>query len=180
MAKIYLTEETLNKVLDEKLAPIQTKLNSLEKKVNALSVKDNGVKETKATTTTRSTRSTKSAKSAKTEEPAKKGKLQTLAEDFGMSLERYKCVGFYRVVLKQTQYVRDRYYLEKAMDNKGEVIKGSKYKQYTFEVPFVYSKNGRGSKKIDDTASKKASDEVIEKVLKAMQKSRNDYRKTLA
>lgn len=65
MAKIYLTEETLNKVLDEKLAPIQTKLNSLEKKVNALSVKDNGVKETKATTTTRSTKTTRSAKSAK-------------------------------------------------------------------------------------------------------------------
>lgn len=151
MAKIYLTEETLNKVLDEKLAPIQTKLNSLEKKVNALSVKDNGVKETKATTT-------KSAKSAKTEEPAKKGKLQTLAEEFGMSLDRYIKGKVTTYVLTQTGYIRDRYYLEKAMDNKGEVIKGSKFKQYTF----------------------KTDEKGIEKVLKAMQKSRNDYRKTLA
>lgn len=158
MAKIYLTEETLNKVLDEKLAPIQTKLNSIEKKVNALSVKDNGVKETKATTTTRSSKSAKTTKSAKTEEPAKKGKLQTLAEEFGMSLDRYIKGKVTTYVLTQTGYIRDRYYLEKAMDNKGEVIKGSKFKQYTF----------------------KTDEKGIEKVLKAMQKSRNDYRKTLA
>lgn len=156
MAKFNLTEETLTmvvgKVLDEKLAPMQSKLNSLEKKVNALSVKDNGVKENKATTTRRS------SKSAKTEETTKKGKLQTLAEEFGMSLDRYIKGKVTTYVLTQTGYIRDRYYLEKAMDNKGEVIKGSKFKQYTF----------------------KTDEKGIEKVLKAMQKSRNDYRKTLA
>lgn len=156
MAKIYLTEETLNKVLDEKLAPIQTKLDSIEKQVKALSVKDNGVKETKATTTTRST---KSAKTTKTEEPAKKGKLQTLAEEFSMSLDRYIKDKVTTYVLTQTDYIRDRYYLEKAMNNKGELIKGSKFKQYIFAD-------------VDEKG--------IEKVLKAMQKSRKDYRRTLA
>lgn len=152
MAQFKLTEETLTmvvgKVLDEKLAPMQSKLNSLEKKVNALSVKDNGVKENKATTTAPKTEKSTTSK----------GKLQTLAEEFGMSLDRYIKGKVTTYVLTQTGYIRDRYYLEKAMDNKGEVIKGSKFKQYTF----------------------KTDEKGIEKVLKAMQKSRKDYRKTLA
>ena len=141
----------VGEVVEEKITPLQKSIASLEKKVNALSKDNAPSKQNKAT-------EKKSTTTKSTEAPVKKGKLQTLAEEFGMSLDRYVKGKVTTYILTQTKFIKDRYYLEVAMDNKGELIKGSKYKQYTF----------------------KTDEKGIEKVLKAMDKSRKDYRNNLA
>lgn len=69
MATIKLNYETMVTLLDEKIKPINDRLDAIEKKLNKVSVVDNTAKTVKATKTTTTT-SKKSAKTTeKKEEP---------------------------------------------------------------------------------------------------------------
>ena len=152
---LELIKGIVNEVVTENNKVLLAKMESMEKQIKALSVVDKApspVKVVSKPSTTKSAKSTKSVKVTKAQAGVQVIEYP-LATDLGYDVVEYNDV-FY---IRQTTFQKDRKYRELAMKNDGRLMKDSKMKCYEFKTFYE-----------------------VEKALKAIKKSKDAYKKSVA
>lgn len=151
--ELEIIKGIVNEVVVENNKVLLAKMESMEKRINGLSIDNAVVTKTKATKTTTKT------KSAKTTAKATKGVENVsvaLADDLGYDVVMFDGVYY----IRQTTYQKDRKYRELAMKNDGRLRtdKGfEKMKCYEFKTL-----------------------NAVQTALKAVKKSKDAYKKSVA